>query len=109
MDMKPQMLKGTPAMPNHKGQAIIHFLNDSRMRATYGAVGEVLGILPRGVGQALGERRIEASWIVNKESGLPTDYSPDLLHPELDSNAEIINTGEELANRMAEWVREKLK
>ena len=47
---------------------ILEFLNRHRVRATYGAVADLLGVLPRGVGAMLGEKRPEASWVVNAQT-----------------------------------------
>jgi hypothetical protein len=82
---------------------VIRFLNDERIRATYGAVAGLLGVLPRGLGSHLGFRRPEVSWIVNAETGVPTDYNRQEIHPDLFSKAEIIRTGSELVLRMAAW------
>ena len=44
---------------------ILDCLERKRIRATYGAVGAVIGRPARGVGAALGKRRQRASWVVN--------------------------------------------
>jgi alkylated DNA nucleotide flippase Atl1 len=80
---------------------VIAFLNAERVRATYGAVAEVVGVPARSLGALLGERRREASWIVNASTGLPTDYTPDDTHPELLSSGDVIATGRELLLRLA--------
>jgi len=36
---------------------ILAFLNDEQVRATYGAVAEVLGVIPRSMGARLGTKR----------------------------------------------------
>jgi len=79
---------------------IITFLSKSRVRATYGAVAEVLGVVPRSMGARLGPHNIEASWIVSAETGLPTGYSPTEIHPDLTTNSPLIRTGEDLRERM---------
>jgi hypothetical protein len=81
---------------NDTAQAILDALNRQKIRATYGAVGEVLGIQARAVRQVLGARRAEASWVVNADTGLPTGYEPHQMHPDLMSNAAVIRTGERL-------------
>src|SRR5262249_2632087 len=53
---------------------ILQCLNDERIRATYKAVSKVLGVPARSVGGLLGDRRPEASWVVNETSELPTGY-----------------------------------
>ncbi len=82
---------------------ILEFLNHERVRATYAAVAEVLGVIPRSMGARLGTRRPEASWIVNAFNGLPTDYGEDEWHPDLLSQAEIISSGRVLALRLSKW------
>jgi hypothetical protein len=82
---------------------ILRFLNQEQVRATYGAVGEALGVIPRGMGARLGPHTQERSWIVNAETGLPTDYSRDDMHPALFRANEIISSGTELVMRMTAW------
>jgi len=84
---------------------ILEFLNSEQVRATYGAVGEVLGVIPRAMGGRLGPHTIEASWIVSAETGLPTDYSAGDMHPSLRHRDEIISSGTELLMRMTAWKR----
>lgn len=81
---------------------ILQFLNEAKIRATYGAVGEALGNLPgRSVGGMLGDRRPEASWVVNAETGDPTGYERNRCHPDLYRDPHIVKTGLELLRRMA--------
>ena len=63
---------------------ILDYLNTEKVRCTYGAVAGLLGIMPISVGSRLGERRREASWIVNGETGRPTGYTPEQIHRDLD-------------------------
>lgn len=79
---------------------IIRFLNQEKVRATYGAVAGVLGVVPRSMGARLGPHNREASWIVNGDTGLPTGYAVDDTHPELLLSKEIIRTPGELTRRM---------
>jgi hypothetical protein len=79
---------------------IITFLNNSRVRATYGAVAEILGVVPRSMGARLGSHHVEASWIVSAATGLPTGYSPTEIHPELRTSSPLIRTGDDLRERM---------
>jgi alkylated DNA nucleotide flippase Atl1 len=80
---------------NATAQAILNVLNREKVRATYGAVGEILGIPAWSVGQALGAKRSEASWVVNARTNMPTDYAPDQLHADLFRSA-VIKTGAQL-------------
>jgi hypothetical protein len=82
---------------------ILRFLNAEEIRATYAAVGGVLGIVPRAMGAQLGPHSAERSWIVSAGTGLPTGYSEDDLHPSLRRRDEIIHTGTELIMRMTAW------
>jgi len=82
---------------------IIRFLNHEQVRATYGAVAKVLGLVPRTMGTKLGRRCVEASWIVSTATGLPSDYGVDEMHPALLQKVEVITTGGELTKRMAAW------
>ena len=87
-----------------KLRRIVGYLNATKIRATYGAVGELLGVPGRAVGAMLGRRRPEVSWVVNARTGKPTGYSAKQCHPDLYKNPYIIRTGEELRSRMeGEW------
>jgi hypothetical protein len=79
---------------------VLRYLNDAQTRATYGAVADVVGGIARGIGARLGPRRIEASWVVESKSGMPSGYRKDELHPLLIKRSEIIRSGAELQRRM---------
>ena len=77
---------------------VLDCLNRERIRATYRAVGEVLGIPAQSVGGALGGRRTKrASWVVNAKTGEPTGYAAAERHPELHRTDQIVRTGKELS------------
>jgi|SRR5215213_5582273 len=80
--------------------AVLTFLNDEQIRATYGAVAEVVGVAARALNGQLGPRRPEASWVVSAENGLPTDYDQTEWHQALLSRSEIITSGRELLLRL---------
>ena len=82
---------------------VLEFLNAEQVRATYGAVGELLGIIPRTMSAQLGPHSAERSWIVSAATGLPTDYSRDETHPSLLRTDEIIGSGIALAMRLSAW------
>lgn len=82
---------------------ILAFLNEAKTRATYGAVAGVLGVPAQSVGSALGNRRPEASWVVNADTSLPTDYEQADWHPDLLVSSTIISSNSELALRLAAW------
>lgn len=81
-------------------EQIVQFLNREHIRATYGAVGEALGLPAITIGGMLGDRCPEVSWVVSTESGLPSGYSAHELHPHLTDNPEIIYTGLALLQRI---------
>ena len=73
---------------------IVDQLDHHGQRATYGAVARLLGHSPRSLlkGRDRGRR---FSWIVNRETGLPTGYSDDQIDPRRrDSGAVITDYGE---------------
>jgi hypothetical protein len=83
--------------------AILAFLNAEQIRATTGAVGEALGVSPRLIETRLGPRSMDASWIVNAETGLPTGYGQNDMHPALLDKSDIISSGIELVMRLSAW------
>lgn len=82
-------------------EKIIDFLNRERIRATYAAVGEVLGLPPVTVEGMLGDRRPEVSWVVSSDTGLPTGYASNEMHPALVEKSEILGSGLQLLRMMA--------
>jgi alkylated DNA nucleotide flippase Atl1 len=83
--------------PTPKVDQIVDCLNRERIRATYGAVGEILGRPAQSVGGVLGGRTKRASWVVNAKTGEPTGYGADEKHPDLHRTEQIIRTGKELS------------
>ena len=79
---------------------ILDSLQGNRIRATYGAVGQVIGRQARSVGSVLGERCPKAAWVVRRDTGQPTGYAEHQKHAELCIRCEIISDGEELIRRM---------
>ena len=82
---------------------IVRFLNDEQIRATYGAVADIVGGILHSIGLLLGPRCAEASWVVNAKTRLPTGYHPSEMHPALLERYEIITSGHELGRRVARW------
>lgn len=76
---------------------ILDCLNRERVRATYGAVGEVLGRAPQSIWRTLRDRTRKASWVVNARTGEPTGHPVDQRHPDLHRTPRIIKTGAELS------------
>ena len=83
-------------------KVILDALNDHQIRATYGAVGELIGWSPVAVGKSLGERCPRASWVVNAKSLKPTDYLKEQEHPELYRTDHVIRTAAELRQLVGE-------
>jgi alkylated DNA nucleotide flippase Atl1 len=103
----PKVAASRHAVGNVSLEEILRFLNEEQVRATYGAVAEVVGLSPRAMGAVLGPHRPEASWIVNASNGLPADYSEDQWHSALLSRAEIINSGRLLTLRLSVWKKSR--
>lgn len=82
-------------------EKVLRVLNDNQIRATYGAVGQYLGVPAIGVSRLLGTRRPEASWVVSASGGMPTDYDANECHPNLTLNATILRTAQELRSLVA--------
>ena len=81
-------------------QSIIQYLNNVKIRCTYGAIAGLLNIKLRDVSEHIGERRQEVSWVVNLKNGEPTGYQHEDIYPDLYTNRRIISTPEELAIEM---------
>lgn len=80
---------------------VLDTLHQHRQRATYGAVGAVVD---RPAQYLMGGRPRDHrhSWVVNQETSLPTGYSDDEMHPDLQSNPNVLKGGAELDA----WLRE---
>ena len=61
------------------------------------------------MGSRLGPHTRERSWIVSAETGLPTDYGKDEMHPALFRSDAIISSGMELVMRMTAWKAQRDK
>jgi len=73
---------------------IVDVLDRHGRRATYGAVAALLGHSPRSLLRGR-ERGRKFSWIVNRETGLPTGYPEDQIDPRLkESGPVIVSDGE---------------
>ena len=94
-----------PTRRDEKKREILRFLNREKIRATYEAVGGLIGLPAQSVGANFGERRREASWIVSKRSRKPTGYKPAEMHPALIRHSYIIQTSDELRRRMKSAIR----
>ena len=92
-----------PSIASATLSEIVEFLNDEQIRATYRAVGDALGVVPRSLVDGLSPRSVEGSWIVSTGTGLPTDYAPHEMHSALLDKSEIIGSGIELVMRLTAW------
>jgi hypothetical protein len=74
---------------------IVDLLDHHGRRATYGAVASVVGSSPRSLlkGRDRGRR---FSWIVNRDTGLPTGYADDQIDPRLKESGPVIASDAEL-------------
>ena len=75
---------------------ILDALQRFHQRATYGAVGAVVGVPARFVMNGF-QRDHRHSWVVRKSDGQPTGYAEAEKHPALMARASVIASGEELA------------
>jgi hypothetical protein len=75
-------------------------LSKHQQRATYAAVGGVVGRPARSAMHGLAKTP-QNSWVVAKETGKPSGYSADQMDPRLPGNGRPISSSEGLAN----WLR----
>ena len=59
---------------------VLEYLNANHRCCTYSALGGLLGIPPQSVGLYLGNKRPEASWVVQVKDGRPTGYADHEIH-----------------------------
>lgn len=84
-------------------ERVLDCLNKNKIRATYGAVREYLGLNIRpNWGELLGAKSPYSSWIVRKSDGYPSRYSLEEMHSDLESNPEIITESEKLKELLNE-------
>ena len=88
-------------MPPFARKQILDALEKHHQRATYGAVADLVGMTPRSVMQGLPKNR-RHSFVVNAESGQPTDYHDLQKHPALLERESVLATGDALRD----WLRE---
>lgn len=74
---------------------IVDLLDQHGQRATYGAVARLVGHSPRSLlkGRDRGRRY---SWIVNRETGLPSGYAEDQIDPRLPASGPVLANHAEL-------------
>ena len=74
---------------------IVDLLDQHGQRATYGAVARLVGHSPRSLLKGR-ERERRFSWIVNRDTGLPTGYAGEQIDPRLATSGPPIATDTEL-------------
>jgi hypothetical protein len=74
---------------------VLDALDAHRQRATYGAIGALLGRPARSLMQGR-PRDAKHSWVVRKADGQPTGYSPAECHPELATRRDVLASEAEL-------------
>ena len=89
-------------MSDQRMDQILDALQSGRQRATYGAVAAAVSLSPRVLMKGR-TRDPRHSWVVNRQSGLPTGYKDEELHPELTAKPEVLETREALEN----WLRKE--
>ncbi len=75
--------------------SIVDQLDRFHQRATYGAVASVVNRAPRN----LMDKRTRGprdSWVVSRQTGMPSGYAPEQIHAEIKARETVLSTGEEL-------------
>jgi hypothetical protein len=96
-----QEIKGTnrqedlATSENYTLTQILDRLDKHRQRATYGAVGALIGVQPWIIFDGL-PWTSRTEWVVNKDTGLPSKKSRDQLNKDLFVHKDILNTKEDL-------------
>ena len=89
----------------------LEFLNEKKIRCTYEALADCLdGVEAWNVAsKLLGEKRPEVSWVVNKGKSLPTGFSGNQMHADLQKNAHVIRDAKGLEAHVREFQSSKEK
>jgi len=87
-------------MSTHQLDDILSALDQHHQRATYSAVAALVGDSPRLLMRGR-PREPSSSWVVAKDTGRPTGYADEDVHPELMANEQVLGTREELAAWLA--------
>jgi len=85
----------------HTLDSVLDALNRHHQRATYGAVAGLLGKNPRSLLQGR-ERDWRHSWVVNQDTGMPSEYASPMIHPGIAEHAHILETQDELEAWLAD-------
>ena len=89
------------AVEQHSLDSILDVLNQFHQRATYGAVAGVVNSSPRSLMTGR-DRDKRSSWVVSRESGLPSGYAEEQKHDNLTDRERILGSPDELRN----WLKE---
>jgi hypothetical protein len=81
-------------------ESLLELLQKHHQRATYGAVAALLGRTPRNVMQGRPRNWLH-SWVVNQDTGRPSEYPAGMMHPALEERAEILCS----ENELVAWVQ----
>lgn len=89
-------------MPKHSDEIdrITAALARHSQRATYGAVADLVGVIPQAVMKGR-PKTPQNSWVVSAQTGRPTGYLPGECDRRLEMRASVIST----AGALAEWLR----
>ena len=80
-------------------QQVLDFLNRNKIRASYRDVASFLGLPAASLCDMLEPRRMEASWVVNFETGTPSGYAESEIDPGLRSS-DVISDADDLRRKM---------
>lgn len=79
----------------HTLDSILEQLDAFHQRATYGAVAALVDTSPRSLMSGR-EREPRSSWIVSRQTGQPTGYAEEQIHPALEERGTVLATPDAL-------------
>jgi hypothetical protein len=82
--------------------AIVDYLNQNKIRATYDAVTAALAINTQLLMHYLGERAPRMSWILSLKEGKPTGYTEKKVHADLNLTTRLVKDGNVL-RQLLDW------
>lgn len=88
------------AIASHTIDSIVEQLDRFHQRATYGAVAALVNKSPRNL-MGKRSRGPRDSWVVGHDTGMPSGYEPEQLHPALKSRQKVLSTREVLESWLA--------
>lgn len=90
-------------------EKILDCLNSTCCRATYKAVGDIIGVFQRNVELELGDCCPRNCWVVNKETGQPSGYTASQMDPRFDRKSRLLTTARELRQFVENWEKGRMK